>query len=342
MKIYFIDRYDEVKPGDYKNHSGYEQVIKYAPDFIRVKGHAFVSNILFLFVKKSKPVNYIRLNLSKEFYACIKAFITGCPVFYLYADKDAFLLPLIKKRLGLSRIKLFGTLHWPREISADFSLYKNDLASVFNGVIVLSSSLLSLPHSNPALIPHGVDFNYWHNSQPHEHENIYLVIGESNRNHQRQADVLHQLSMMDENASFFLLMRNSEQYGCYKPVPRLQVLPHPVADDELKKMYQRAKAVVLIQDYCLASNVVLECIAMCVPVIANNVGDIVDYLGVSYPLYINETDMKETLHQFCHTEELRNKTVHYMQSLQPRFNWQQIADTTVYFIENSVQPFNAG
>lgn len=337
MKIYFIDRYDEVKTGEYKNHSGYEQVVKYASNFIRVKGNAFISNILFFLLRKSKPVNYIRLNLGKEFFAGIKAMITGRPVFYLYADKDAFLLPIIKRKMGLKRIKLYGTLHWPPETSADFSLYKNDLLSLFNGIIVLSHSLMSLSHKHIELIPHGVDLNYWRNDDPRHYENIYLVIGESNRNHVKQADVLKQISRLDEHASFLLLMRNAAEHDCYASVPRMQILPHPVADDELKKLYQKAKAIVLIQDYCLASNVVLESIAMCVPLLANNVGDIEDYLGASYPLYINENKLDEQLNTFCSEKDLRNETVSYMQSIRSKFNWQQITEQTIDFITTSAK-----
>src|SRR5690554_1878470 len=139
-RIYYINRYS-LKQEGVKSHSGYEQVVKYSELFRPVRNNKLISKLIFKLSKIKKPKDYRASKSSEEVLMFFRAFITGKPVFYLYADKDAFLLPLLKRKFKLNRIKLFGTLHWPVEISQDFSYYKYNLSTEFNGIITLSSSL---------------------------------------------------------------------------------------------------------------------------------------------------------------------------------------------------------
>src|SRR5690554_4681959 len=116
-KIYCINRYDTLADKNVKNFSGYEQVIKYSKEFRSFRGRMWLSKLIMKLFDIKKPKNYLTITISKEVLLFLRAFITGNPVFYLYADKDAFLLPLIKRKFNLKRLKIYGTLHWPKEIS---------------------------------------------------------------------------------------------------------------------------------------------------------------------------------------------------------------------------------
>src|SRR5690554_6997850 len=107
-KIYVINRYSSLKQKCIKDHSGYEQIIKYSDQFRPIRNVPFLSRLILKLLKIEKPKDYNTSKSSEELFVFCKAIITGNPIFYLYADKDAFLLPLLKRKYNLKRIKLFG------------------------------------------------------------------------------------------------------------------------------------------------------------------------------------------------------------------------------------------
>lgn len=337
FKIYYINRYSSQKQKNVKNYSGYEQVVKYSQLFKPVKSNKILSKLVFKFLKIEKPKDYKELKSSEELILFFKALITGNPVFYLYADKDAFLLPLLKRKFKLRRIKLFGTLHWPLENSHYFSFYKHNLASQFNGVIALSSSLNSMASERKCVIPHGINLDYWKNDTSKNWENSYLILGMSNRDHLGQIEIAKKIKKIDPSAKFVLLMQNKDVYEQYAAVAEIEIINSRVSDEELKELYAKSKAVILIQNHCLASNVVLECISMKTPLIVNRVGDIEEYLGKDYPLYLENAQKDDRLSNICHSADFRNETVNHLSQIRNKFEWKAIAEKTVDFIENNIE-----
>ena len=328
--IYYINRYDLHKPNKVRDYSGYEQVAKYSNSFKRINPNKRLSKILFFFFKKYTPLNYLQQNYSKELIAFFKALVTGNPIFYLYADKDAFLVPILKRKLGLKRIKIFGTLHWPIETSKKFSFHKFNLASEFNGIIALSSSLKQLGIKNLEVIPHGINLDFWNNEQPENQSNMYLIIGISNRNHEQQIHIINEIKNIDNKAKFILVARNKKVISYYQNISNLEIRNTYVLDEDLKLLYMQAKAVILIQNHCYASNVVLESMAMQVPLITNRIGDIEEYLGNDYVLYINEDNLEEKLKHFCFSNDFRSQIVNYFEQLRRNFNWNHIVKRDFY------------
>ena len=332
FKIYYINRYSSQKQQNIKDYSGYEQVVKYSELFKPVNSNKFLSKLIFKFLKIEKPKDYRELKSSDELKSFLKALITGNPVFYLYADKDAFLLPLLKKKLNLKRIKLFGTLHWPLEISKEFSFYKYHLEDQFNGIIALSSSLNLQESKKRCVIPHGINLEYWKRDASLNWDNSYLILGISNRNHLGQIEIIKKIKTIDPSAKFILLMKDKDVYEQYNVISEIEIINERVSDDKLKNLYSKSKAVILIQNHCLASNVVLECISMKTPLITNRVGDIEEYLGKDYPLYL-DSSKEEKLDKICHSGEFRNDVVNHMAQIRNKFEWNAIAKRTVDFIK---------
>lgn len=334
FKIYYINRYSAQKQSDVKDFSGYEQIVKYSDEFKPVRSNKFISKLIFKFMDFDKPKDYREIRSSAELTLFFKALITGNPVFYLYADKDAFLLPLMKRKFNLKRIKLFGTLHWPEEISSEFAFYKNKIAPEFNGIITLSSSLNPSGAEHKCVIPHGIDLEFWKNNPPSDFENSYLILGISNRDHLGQIEIIKKIQTIDPGAKFRLLMQDKDIYKQYEFLPHLEIIKRKVSDKELKQLYAGSKAVILIQNYCLASNVVLECISMKIPLIANRIGDIDEYLGNDYPLYL-DLEGDEKLYKFCRNNDFREEVVNYLGGVRDKFQWKLIAEETVAFIKDN-------
>ena len=333
-KIYFLNRYDLFNTESFREFSGYEQVVKYSEQFEQVKTNNFLQYCLKKSFFKQFPRDYLFKNISKEILVFIKVIFSNRPVFYLYADKDAYVLPLLKRALGLRRIKIYGTLHWPPNKSGELSFYRHQFISEFNGVIGLSTTIShELDSKKVKIIPHGIDLSFWQKSNKKEKENLFLIIGVSNRDHTRQIDLLQHIKKMDSNARFLLIARDKKVQSIYKNIGDIEIKKEVISDLELKQYYEKAKAVVLFQNDCLASNVVLESIAMCVPVLTNLVGDINEYLGDDYPLYVTKGHEEKVLSQFCSSDALHNEVANYFKNIRSRFDWARITKDTIDFIE---------
>ncbi|RDK84809.1 glycosyltransferase family protein [Marinirhabdus gelatinilytica] len=334
--IYYINRYNLQKRKEIRENTGYEQIVKYSSLFKPITGNELLAKIVLKVLKLKLPKNYLKITISEEIKALFIALLTGAPIFYLYADKDAFLLPLLKRKFGLKQVKLFGTLHWPIETSQKFSFYEKNLIFQFDGIITLSSSLTLLNHPNQITIPHGININYWQENDTLKFKNFYLIIGVSNRDHEKQIQLIKQIKYLDNTARFVVLIDNKVIYNLYEGLLDLEVIKTRISDAKLKELYVRCKAVILIQKYCLASNLVLECIATTTPIIANNVGDIAEYLGKRYPLFLSQDNQPNNLEKFIFdNENYRRKILEYLSGLRDTFNWPSIVNNTVKFINNS-------
>lgn len=329
--IYYINRYDSNKRKQIRENSGYEQIVKYSKQFRKSNSSKILSEFMLRLIGKNKPADYLKLTAGEECILFFKALITGRPVFYLYADKDAFIIPYLKRKFNLKRIKLFGTLHWPKEISSAYSFYKYELAEAFDGIITLSSSLSNFPVKHVKVIPHGIDNDYWHNNDVEDFDNYYVIVGVSNRDHDEQISVMNKIMTMDPKAQFKVAISEKQVKKKYKDIANTEVFETRIDDEQLKLLYARAKAVILFQNYCLASNVVLESMAMGVPVIANNIGDISEYLGDEYPLYIDGKDDGK-LKEIVLSKSFRSNVSQYMNERHHKFAWTNIAAQTESFL----------
>lgn len=331
-KVYCIDRYNYQNIKSHKNYSGYEQILKYHSSFKIIRGNRTLSKLCQIIFKINKPKDYQAKTIGEEILALVKALITGRPVFYLYADKDAFILPRFKRKFKIKRLRLFGTLHWPQEISADFSFYKYQLENHFDGIITLSSLLGQQRSCRHAIIPHGIDINYWQNNHSENRNNTYIVIGMSNRNHKKQSEVLVRIEQKDENAEFLIFLGDKKIRKYYAGIKNLKFIDSVITDDALKEVYSNCKAVVLIQDYCLASNVVLEALSMGAPLIVNKIGDIAEYIGEDYLLYVDLKEQKDNIDYFISSPEFRKEISDKLLMRRKKFKWSEIADKVYQFI----------
>lgn len=330
QKVYYINRYDFHKEKTVKNHSGYEQLVKYLPNFYTIEPNRILTKLIFELLKVKKPKDYRSHIGSLEIILGLKALIYKRPIFYLYADKDAYLLPLLKRKFKWKRLQLFGTLHWPKESSSEYSFYKYSLRDQFDGIVALSSSLSVADK----VIPHGIDLDFWQNSQIGKYSNYYLLLGISNRDHQGQVAIIKEISAIDPTARFILLMTDQEVGKLYQAISNLAIVKEKLSDIELKTLYSQCKAVILIQNYCLASNVVLESMAMGVPLIANRVGDIEEYLGSEYLLFVELGQEQEVLRKICFNSNFRVEIVNQLLERRKKFAWPAIALETKIFIQS--------
>ncbi len=332
--MFYVDRYDFLKKK--RLFSGYECLPKYILHYKQIKNTLFLNKVLKYLLFKKKPKNYLFVNSSKEIKAIIIAFFTQRPVHFLYADKDAWLILLFKKYFPFFKLSLFGTFHWPISIHDDYHL---SLFKYFDKVVVMGSKFkfdVDKYCKDVRCIPHGIDLEFWQRSSDYSKSGLessrILIIGNSNRDHARQLFILNVLVSMNLGLSFFLICGNNEYLSDYLKIPNLRYAKGFISDMELKTMYHDSKAVLLMQYDSIASNVVLESMAMGIPLITSDIGDVGYYLGREYPFIQDNINLNKQLIDFL-TDDNLNFLSQDLITKSKHFTWSKIAEQTNNYFE---------
>jgi glycosyltransferase involved in cell wall biosynthesis len=333
--MYYINRYDIFR--DRRGYSGYEQLPRYIYEYSRLGSVHGLNWLLKKVVKSKKNQGYLWSNSSKELIAIIIGMATGRPVHYLYGDKDAFFSLHFRNIKQCSRLKIFGTFHWPLHIHDEERLkqFRN-----FDKVIAMGRGFAQelKPYCKEvAFIPHGIDLQYWTRKTVYAEKamksNQILLVGQSNRDHYNQLELVRKIATINQELKFVVVLRDPEYTQHYYSIPNVQVIGTFLEDSDLKKLYDESLAMLLIQEYCIASNAVLESLAMGLPLITNKVGDIADYLGEDYPYIRMDRDIEEQLTSFFeenHLVQLSEK----MRMQAKEFAWELIAEQTKAFLSS--------
>lgn len=325
MKIYYINRYQNVKIR--RGNSGYEQLVKYTNKYIPVSGLTYLNKILKVFFNKHAPKDYLWQNSSTELIALFKAIIFKRPIHYLYADKDVLFGHLLKKIPILrKRIKVIGTLHWNK----DFTKKKLEIIKNLDKVIVLSKSfqqIIANINPNTHAVFHGIDLSFWSKRQKFKENKMILVLGNSNRNHKKQAQTMVELNSRNSEISFIVktTQKNSKHYN---NIENVKFIDFFLTDLELKNYYYSSQMVILIQENSVASNVILESIATGTPLLTNRIDSTIEYLGHEYPLYYDDI----AINDIC--EKKLIETHEYMLLLREKFDWERIVQETLEICEH--------
>jgi glycosyltransferase involved in cell wall biosynthesis len=321
--INFIDRYDNALVK--RKYSGYEQLPLYMEGYKRLHSINWLNKLLKLLLIGKQPKDYIWANSSKEVVAIFMALVFNRPVHYLYGDKDTFIILQVKRIFRWKRIRIYATLHWPL-IDSD----RNRIAQLafIDCCIVMGSQFhqeVKKIIDNTFLVPHGIDLSFWQLEKVIEDEDYILILGTSNRDHKLQRLVAEQI-IKNHGCRVKVLTHAKEERQKYSEIG-VEVIEGFMGDIDLKVLITKAKALLLIQLNCIASNVVLESMALGKPLIANRVGDIVDYLGEEYPYLPFEEDINDFLTSFFKKQSL----LELSQQLKNRvrdFSWYSVAKRT--------------
>jgi glycosyltransferase involved in cell wall biosynthesis len=340
--VYFIERYDRFKKDNIGTYSGYHQIVKYSSNYKRIKGNRFLNSLLKRFLVKIHKPGYLFANSSKEISGMFRDILKPkTRIHYLYADKDALILPLLRSRLNLKRIELIGSFHWPvQPMSKAEEKQEAERLQQFKKAIILGPQLYDhyakyIP--SVRFIPHGIDTDYWKKSSRISEKEKYrqakniLIIGESNRDHEAQARLMRVILEYDNNVSFTVLIKRQEVLQHYTGIENTVINDGYLNDDDFKALYEGAFAVLLIQENCLGSNVVLESMSLGIPLITNNTGDIGVYLGDEYDLYIDrQLTLKHKL--LWNDPDYYRNTSNYLLERSKFFSWDIVAKQTMDFV----------
>jgi glycosyltransferase involved in cell wall biosynthesis len=310
--------------------SGYEAIVNYlgksnvyyVPDFPKL-------------IKLSYPLRVTRL-LSKSYLslhaeqAALKG--KGRLLHHLYGENTLWL-----SLLGHHRRPIVATFHRPpRLLNAEMPLFWKQAIHNLAGVVVLSPTLLSymksscsLMGTHIALIPHGIDTEYFSPSEDERSNELAISVGSYLRD---PATLIRAMRIVREKAPRLklILVSKAPTSG-----PDNVIVKHGITDEELLGYYRRSSFMILPLVDLVASNAMLEAMACGVPVICPNFQSARFYMGNVPTTYDpgNANDLADKIIWLYENDDERRKLGSEMRERAQTFSWIRISSMMRSFYE---------
>ncbi|NPU85309.1 MAG: glycosyltransferase family 4 protein [Syntrophaceae bacterium] len=286
MNIYNIFK----KIPHHSSFSGYDQLVKYLPSkSLSVSFRKTVENILNRIPEeKLKRWTWVGGWYNKESFAKEIQIALNLPLrrgiyHYLYGEDDFYWGGRLPFRSGS---KIVVTYHQPpdlfEEVIKDKSIVATADAIIVCGLNQLEYMEKFTGRKNVYYLPHGVDTGYFTPPDKKPDGDRFNII--SVGWWQRDVDMIKRIirraneEALEVEFNIVTFPQYFEHYGGLKNVN----LYSGISDDELKRMYQNADALLLPMKDCTANNAILEAMACGVPVLTTDVGGIRGYVDDSF------------------------------------------------------------
>ncbi|MDQ3681402.1 MAG: glycosyltransferase family 4 protein [Actinomycetota bacterium] len=196
----------------------------------------------------------------------------------LYGDTDLRLLGSLGRRLGRPVVATFHEPAWGLDYMKVSRPVTRDLAAA----ILVSETQRPwfsdlLPPERVAVVPHGVDCQFFQPPPARGAERTCLVVGSKYRDFdtlEKAIDVVHG---RDPSMRFVAI---GTDVNTERPLTHGRVQFMSGVDDAgLRRAYQEASVVVFPLRFATANNALLEAMACGAPIVASDVGGVSEYLG---------------------------------------------------------------
>ncbi len=321
----------------HSTYSGYERLV----DFINA-GNVYHTINFKKLGKSSYP--FRRLRFISWFYTSVDAEKTALQddsdiLHHIYGE-DTFFLSGFKHFKKDKKIVV--TFHQPPErFIKIMPFYWKRIVKNADCIIVLSPSQQDffrkeLGSENIFLIPHGIDTDYF---SPEKKEgpsdSFCLAVGDHLRDYNTLIEAMR-IAAPDLPSGFKLVIVSSK----LKDVNQENVIiKSGIPDSELLELYRHASFLVLPLKSATANNVLLEGMACGLPVVTNQMENIIYYTQDQGCLYYNSGDIRGLARQIVKiacSKDLQEKLGKEARKRAEELSWDKIAEKTLEVYKESV------
>jgi len=188
---------------------------------------------------------------------------------------------LVAPRPPLSKVRLVATFHHPPD-ELETTIARVGLGSLDAAICVARCQLPLVSSIVPAnrvyFLPHGVDTDYFRPSGAAHDPDLVLSVGSHRRDYETLARAAT-LIRTERPATVVRLIATPSDVSRIDPVllQDVELMPN-VSDDELRRQYRLAAALLLPLEETTANNSLLEAMACGVPVVTTDLLGVRDYI----------------------------------------------------------------
>ncbi len=253
-------------------------------------------------------------------------------VHVLWADSDLGYMDLLCRREG---VPLCCTFHGCVEDLPEVIQYPARLRKL-GAVIVVSKTQVDyflaqgVPAEKVIFIPHGIDTEYYSPADADAAASVFTVL--SVGSYRRNFDLLRQVCdrFKDDRRFQFEIISSPRFKSTFDGLPNVR-FRSGVPDEELVAAYRRASCLLMTVQASTANNAVLEALACGVPIVAERVGGISEYLSADCALETAPHDVEGLLHALELIQgnpDLRRKMATAARRRAGCFSWEAVAKRT--------------
>lgn len=330
-------------------HSGYEQLVKYLPEaeIIEFKrGHAksmfkHIIERVTRFITCSKWYQWDSFQFEKILFSiCLKRKETVYAHF-LYGDTSIGWIPYIKNYLNLH---LTITVHTcPSDMDEVFQ--KPKLLKAVDAIILLGSNQKAfflnhgIAEEKLHLIPHGVDNNFFKPAEKKEDFNgqrpfKIIMVGAWRRNFALYQKVIK--AFESDDSVIFEIITHEHNHHLFDNFSNAK-MRSGLKDEALLEMYQTADLLLLGLEDAVANNVLLEAMSTKLPVLAENIGAIPEYITEDEGYFFAKNDVEACKRKINEIKlnytSAIEKTERAYQRVKNQFRWDKVANLTQSVIQ---------
>ncbi len=267
-------------------HSGYDQIVKYVPsESLSSTGRKIIEKILNRIPeKKLRRWTWVggwykNESLAKEIQIALNLPFRKAIYHYLYGEDDFHWGGDLPCRSGS---KLVVTFHQPPDVFDEVIKDKSYVTKA-DAIIVCGTNQVAhlekiTGRKNVYFVPHGVDTSFFSPLKVRRKVDRFNTI--SVGWWLRDVDMIRRIIEKANERSLdieFNIVTFPQYFDHYKGLRNVNLFSG-IPDDELRRKYQEADALLLPMKDCTANNSILEAMACGVPVLTSDNGGIRDYV----------------------------------------------------------------
>lgn len=336
-------------PQTHARRSGYQLLPEYIPNAnsiwsVRTPPSSLPARALTRFLRAGAFTKWYLNSCAILELRALRRLATGFDgiVHALWADHDLGYLDLLTRS---SRHRLVGTFHSCIDTLSETIRYPKRLRR-FDAIILMSESQrpfflgAGVPAERIHVILHGVDCQHFTPTHYTTQRNKFIVL--SVGGHRRRFDVLQALCRLT-------LPHPAIHYRIIGPVDRQPMFAgfanvtfqSSITDDQLLRAYHDASCFLMAVEAATANNAILEAMSCALPIVAENVGGIPEYVSpqcsrLSAPGDID--GLLAAITEIAHSAPLRASMADAARKRAEELDWNLVANRTVQLYDDLLAP----
>jgi len=328
----------DAEDGNHARSSGYSALAAYLPDAQRISEHrsaprGILQRATVSVLSRLAVTNWYQLSSAALEWRAWQRGRRFDGIFHMmWADRDWGFLDLVLNR---RRHRLCGTFHGCPDSLPDTLHFRSRFSSL-DAVILMSEVQRDFFQTNgvPAekihVVHHGVDTTFFTPGPARRDRECFKVlsVGSYRRNFQLLRKVCERLA--NERSVRFKIVTSRQHHKLFAGLDNVEVATG-LSDDELLETYRQADCLLLTTEAATANNGLLEALACGLPVVAETIGGIPEYVSPECAKLVppgSDEALEDAIGLLRRNRDERGRMSAFARRRAEELDWKNVAEKT--------------